>query len=101
MAGLCLNVLTVSSYAEEWAAFAYSSLRQSRLANITAIACSFGITIGADAGIAIKQQHAMFMVDDVSNMNTAQEQIRKATDWLVGANFDYLACESGYRYCVA
>lgn len=84
-------------YAKDWAEFAFSTQRQQRLANISALATAYGITIGVDVGIAIRQQHAMFMTSDVHNLTVGYAQIRTVVDWLMGGKFDYISTESGLR----
>lgn len=79
--------------AESWQAFAYSEERQSRLRQLSHQAHDWLLTVGIDAPIAFKQQHAWHMIREKGN---EQQQIRTAIDWLAKTDIDYLEIELGF-----
>ncbi len=82
--------------------FVNSTLRRTRLRNLTDTARSFGVMTGADVPIAEVQQNAWVMVlnPSLQHFDDAKRQISARLDWLLdpttGAKFDYLVTESGF-----
>eukprot|EP00698_Gefionella_okellyi_P016657 TRINITY_DN4777_c0_g2_i1.p1 TRINITY_DN4777_c0_g2~~TRINITY_DN4777_c0_g2_i1.p1 ORF type:complete len:794 (-),score=167.73 TRINITY_DN4777_c0_g2_i1:1848-4229(-) len=82
-------------YAEQWAAFASSVVRQQRFTRIINLFHSYGVLCGADVPIAVRQQHAWYMIEVTGTLDQEQQQIAERIDWLVQAGFDFISSESG------
>ena len=81
-------------YAKDWADYAFSPQRQQRMLKLTQTARMYGIHAGADAAIALQQQHAFPLVKSVVNLSEARESIQKRMSWLAAAGFDFLSTET-------
>lgn len=81
--------------ADPWEDFADSEERIQRLGRLVDRAHEFGIWTGVDVPLALIQQHAWRLIRDQGSLEEEQAQIRQRIDYLMGADFDYLATESG------
>jgi hypothetical protein len=81
--------------AEAWSAFATSETRHARLAQLVSRAHAFGITVGVDVPIALKQQNTFRLVHPTGDLAAELTELRGRVDWLLSAGFDYLATENG------
>lgn len=82
--------------ADAWADFGDSGTRQARLRTLVDRAHDFGLKVGVDAPISLKQQHAFRLVRDESAPLPAQlDELRTRVDYLMAAGFDYLVTENG------
>lgn len=86
-------VLLMSS---EWQEFADGPERIDRLTAIVDRAHAWGIAAGADAPIALRQQHTWALVRETGTLDMELQQIRDRLDYLMGAGFDFFATESGF-----
>ena len=75
---------------------AWSVKRQNRLAQIVTILHDWGIAAGADVPIAEQQQHAWYMTGPRYTTEEQHANITAHVDWIMVANFDFIATESGY-----
>lgn len=80
-----------------WSAFAESDTRAQRLGRVVDLAHVWGVDAGADAPIALQQQHAFRLVKVAKNAPLSDEiaSIRHRIDYLMRARFDYLSTENG------
>ena len=82
-------------WAKHWQRFADGPVRQHRLATLVAHAHARGIAVGADASLALEQQHAYHFVHKTGDLAAELQQIHDGLDWFFGAGFDYYSTESG------
>jgi hypothetical protein len=82
-------------WASSWKEFADGPVRQERLATLAAHAHDRGIAVGADAPLALEQQHTFRLVRETGDLESEKQQIRTRLDWLFGAGFDFFSTESG------
>jgi hypothetical protein len=82
-------------WASDWADFADGEPRQQRLATLVEHAHARGISVGADAPLALQQQHGYRLVRQTGDLTSEKQQIDQHLDWVFGAGFDYLSTESG------
>ncbi|MBN2527918.1 MAG: hypothetical protein JXR76_16130 [Deltaproteobacteria bacterium] len=80
---------------QRWADFADSPLRKKRLEQIVAMAHRFGVEVGIDAPVSLKQQNAYRLVRTVGSLPEELAQIRERIDYLMATGIDFLALESG------
>ncbi|WP_372370089.1 hypothetical protein [Candidatus Uabimicrobium sp. HlEnr_7] len=80
--------------AKTWQQFADSRERQERLHTLVDMGHNWGIAVGIDAPIILRQQHSWLMVRQLDG--TEIQQIHKAIDWLHEAGFDYFEIEMGF-----
>jgi hypothetical protein len=81
--------------AADWADYAYSAVRQARLTQLTRVCAGYGLPCGLDFGIAIKQQHAAFLVNTTASQPGDFRSLHARLDWMAAAGFSYLSTESG------
>jgi hypothetical protein len=81
--------------ADAWTAFATSETRHARLAQLVSRAHAFGITVGVDVPIALRQQNTFRLVHPTGDLSAELVELRGRVDWLMSAGFDYLATENG------
>jgi hypothetical protein len=81
--------------AEPWSDFAMSRARHDRLVALVERAHAFGVTVGIDVPLVLRQQNTFRLI--VPSDDPAKEKARLASrvDWLMSAGFDYVATESG------
>jgi hypothetical protein len=82
-------------WADSWSAFADGPVRQQRLATLVTHAHDRGIAVGADASLALQQQHAYRLVRTTGDLASETQQIHDHLDWFFGAGFDFFSTESG------
>jgi hypothetical protein len=82
-------------WASDWADFADGAVRQQRLATLVEHAHAYGISVGADAPLALAQQHGYRLVRTAGDLTSEKQQIDQHLDWIFGAGFDFLSTESG------
>jgi hypothetical protein len=82
-------------WASDWADFADGTVRQQRLATLVQHAHAYGISVGADAPLALEQQHGYRLVRTTGDLTSEKQQIDQHLDWIFGAGFDFLSTESG------
>lgn len=84
--------------AESWKEFGLGELRKERYRIITKVCHDFGIACGADAPIALVQQHCWALVDRPypNQPERAFEAIRRNLDWWMEAGFDFVSTENGF-----
>jgi hypothetical protein len=80
---------------DSWAAFADGPDRAARLKTLVDHAHGFGVAAGADAPIALTQQHTWRLVRTTGVLADEIAQIDAHLDWLMGAGFDFFSTESG------
>lgn len=80
--------------AHSWQQFADSSERQERLKMLVEMGHNWGIAVGIDAPIILRQQHSWLMVRKVDGSEI--QQIQNSIDWLHQAGFDYFEVEMGF-----
>jgi hypothetical protein len=78
-----------------WSDFVESDTRQKRLAQVVSLAHTWGVETGADAPIALQQQHAFRLVVKQGELADELASIRQRVGYLMGAGFDYLSTENG------
>ena len=83
-------------YSQSWAAFAESPERQTRLAELVRIGHDYGLKVGVDAPLALRQQHAFTLVRQTGTLADEEQQIRDRLDYLLAAGFDFIATELGF-----
>ena len=81
--------------ADSWADFADSEDRHKRLETLINHAHSWGIAAGADAPIALKQQHTWRLVRQTGTLPDEVAQIHARLDWLMSAGYDFFSTETG------
>jgi hypothetical protein len=81
--------------APTWAEFADSEERIERMNILVDRAHEFGLKVGVDVPIRLQQQHAWRLVREEGTLDDETEQIRQRVAYLMQADFDYLATESG------
>lgn len=79
----------------KWADFAESDERRRRLSTLVDIAHDFGIEVGIDVPIAMRQQNAFRLLTKKGSLDEELEEIYENIDWLMAAGFDFLASENG------
>lgn len=79
----------------KWGDLTDGDLRKSRLQKLTQLGHSYGLILIADVPVALKQQHAWYMVNTRDPWEAQVEEIHTRVDWLFEAGFDALATESG------
>ncbi|MFO0664147.1 MAG: hypothetical protein U0174_09350 [Polyangiaceae bacterium] len=82
-------------WADGWKDFGDSAVRQQRLRTLIEHAHARGISAGADAALALQQQHMFRLIRDFGDLESEKSQIRSRLDWLYDAGFDFLSTESG------
>lgn len=83
-------------YSEGWATFADSDERRGRLQTMVERAHAFGVWVGVDVPIRLHQQNTWRLVrTDSGVLDEELAELRDRVDWLMEAQFDYLATESG------
>lgn len=80
---------------DSWADFADGAVRAQRLKTLVDHAHGFGVAAGADAPIALTQQHTWRLVRSTGTLAEETAQIDAHLDWLMGAGFDFFSTESG------
>ena len=80
---------------EKWSDFAESQKRQSRLRQIVDVAHLFGVEVGIDAPVSLRQQNAFRLVRQSGTLDEELTQIQRRIDYLMGTGIDFLALESG------
>lgn len=78
-----------------WRIFDQSSVRLERLTELVRVAHDYGIQVGVDAPIVMRQQNAFRLLTRTGNPKKEKEELRRRIDWLMGAGFDFLATELG------
>ena len=81
--------------ADSWQTFADGAERQGRLRELVDMGHAWGIEVGVDAALALRQQHAYLMVRQMGTLADEERQIDERVDYLLGAGFDFLATELG------
>ncbi|MFH1807259.1 MAG: hypothetical protein ABIJ09_00840 [Pseudomonadota bacterium] len=81
--------------ATPWQDFSRGPIRQQRLATLVELAQDYGVAVGADAPVALQQQHTFRLLRSSGSLDDEKAEIRSSLDWLMGAGFDYLATENG------
>ncbi len=82
-------------YADAWKDFADGPARQQRFATLVSHAHDHGIAAGADAPLALSQQHTWRLVRTQGQLADEKAQIDQRLDWLFAAGFDFFSTESG------
>ncbi|KAL6077698.1 60S ribosomal protein L11 [Balamuthia mandrillaris] len=90
------SVEWVLLYSDEWKEFAWSELRHHRMKSIINTAHQWGLSVGADCGIVIYQQHGWPLIQNITTPSDIKRQMHRHLDWLFSAGFDFLATESGF-----
>ncbi|MCA8920922.1 MAG: hypothetical protein KDD82_03870 [Planctomycetes bacterium] len=83
-------------YSQSWAAFAESPERQARLAELVRLGHAYGLKVGVDAPLALRQQHAFTLVRTTGPLPDEVAQIEARLDYLLAAGFDFVATELGF-----
>jgi len=83
-------------WTREWDEFAWSTTRQERLTKIVDILHAFGVAAGADVPLAEQQQHAWYFTGPRYTTEQQFANISKHIDWILVADFDFIATESGF-----
>jgi len=83
-------------YAKSWEGFADGPVRQARFRELIDLAHGWGLAIGADAPLALEQQHAWTMIRSTGTLADEVAQIHDKVDWLMGAGFDFVTTEQGF-----
>ncbi|HEX4621083.1 MAG TPA: hypothetical protein VH208_05880, partial [Myxococcaceae bacterium] len=81
--------------ATPWQSFANGVVRQGRFQQLVDRAHAWGLAAGADAAIALTQQHAFDLVQSPGTAQQDLAQIDSWEDWIFGAGFDFISTESG------
>jgi hypothetical protein len=82
--------------AEPYKDFCWSTERQSRLRTLRDMAHAFSVKIFVDIAIAMSQQHAMHMVQNVdASMPEQIQDIKTAIAWTLGIGVDGISTENG------
>jgi hypothetical protein len=82
-------------YADSWKDFADGPARQQRFGTLVDHAHAWGIAAGADAPLALEQQHTWRLVRQTGDLDAEKAQIDQRLDWLFAAGFDFFSTESG------
>lgn len=83
-------------WSQGWAEFGDSSERRDRLHTLVERAHDFGVWAGVDVPIRLHQQNTWRLVrTDSGVLDEELAELRDHVDWLMEAEFDYLATESG------
>lgn len=82
--------------ADSWSAFADSAERQARLAELVDIGHAWGLRVGADAPLALAQQHAWRLLRRTGNRAQELAEIHQRVDWLAAVGFDFVSTELGF-----
>lgn len=82
--------------ADSWQAFADGPERQRRLQEVVAIGHAWGLAMGGDAALALRQQHAYHLVRRSGTLADEIAQIHSGVDYLMGCGFDFLSTEMGF-----
>lgn len=81
---------------ESYKSFCWSTQRQQRFQTLIDTAHRFGVKVFLDVAIAMRQQHAMHMIEDTSEPLPKQEaDIKNAITWLIGCHLDGISTENG------
>lgn len=82
--------------AASWQAFADGPERQGRLTELVDRAHAWGLAVGADVPLALRQQHSWTMVRVVGDPAREKAQIEAAVDAMAGCGFDLITTELGF-----
>ncbi len=82
--------------ADSWATFADSAERQARFAELVDRGHAWGLRIGADAPLALQQQHSWRLLRRTGNRAQEVAEIQQRVDWLAAAGFDFITTELGF-----
>ena len=82
--------------ARSWQAFADSSERQDRLRELVRIAHRWGIVVGLDAPLALRQQHSWLLVGQTGSLADEVRQIEDRLDYLLDTECDFVTTELGF-----
>eukprot|EP00051_Salpingoeca_urceolata_P019786 m.291968 g.291968 ORF g.291968 m.291968 type:complete len:382 (-) comp19481_c0_seq2:1494-2639(-) len=81
-------------WAKSWETFATSTERAQRMRNLTDTARGFGIRVGADAAIALRQQHAFALIAPSAQTNEqVTASIHANMKWLNDSGFEFISSE--------
>ncbi|MEZ6183660.1 MAG: hypothetical protein R3F62_01465 [Planctomycetota bacterium] len=83
-------------YSKSWATFAESPERQARLSELVALGQAYGLKVGIDAPLALRQQHAFTLVRNTGTLTDEVDQIETRLDYLLACGFDFVATELGF-----
>ncbi len=82
--------------ADSWQAFADGPVRQQRLRECVDIGHAWGLAMGGDAALALRQQHTFHLVRKTGALADEVAQIHSGIDYLMGCGFDFLTTEMGF-----
>jgi hypothetical protein len=91
------NVEWVILASPKWKNFSDSALRQQRFKTIVDRAHEFGINVGLDAAMSMKQQNAWTLLRDMSDSNYTRImlEVQSRIDYIMQCGFDYVTTEMG------
>ena len=81
--------------AASWQGFADGAERQRRLRLLVDRAHAWGIGVGADAPLALRQQHAWRLLRTQGTLADEVREIEDRADWLMACGFDFVSTEMG------
>jgi hypothetical protein len=79
-----------------WQAFADGPVRQKRLAELVSMGQRWGLSVGIDAPLALRQQHAWTLVRHTGALADEVRQIEQRLDYVLAAGFDFVTTELGF-----
>ena len=82
--------------AESWRAFSDGPVRQARLKELVDLGHAWGMGVGVDASLALKQQHAFALLRRTGQLADEVREIEQRLDWLLDAGFDFVSTEMGF-----
>lgn len=82
--------------ADSWLTFADSPERQARFAELVARGHAWGLRVGADAPLALQQQHSWRLLRRTGDRAQEVAEIEGRIDWLAAAGFDFVSTELGF-----
>jgi hypothetical protein len=83
--------------ARSWQQFADSPERQRRLGLIVDEAQAWGLTVGIDVPLALRQQHAWTLIRSANgNLSDEVKQIEDNLDYILGTGCDFVTTELGF-----
>ncbi len=82
--------------ADSWGAFADGPERMARLTELVRRAHAWGLEVGVDVPIALKQQHAATLIRETGDPARELDQLHAGLDRLLACGFDFVATELGF-----
>lgn len=82
--------------AASWEAFADGPERHARLAELVDMGHAWGLRVGADAPLALQQQHSWRLLRRTGDRAQEVAEIEGRVDWLAAAGFDFITTELGF-----